>query len=150
MVLERTAGPALQLCIYGYHQKSFIGYIFCIPLSGGSSWLSQYFCSFAFSNRFYTCTYIHKYVLHRGDFGKNSSKYGEIVGVSHLTQGGNMEFQLWVRGQRGWSGSDPSICYCILLPSSKRELQSACLAQRLPAKAAFSSGSPPRCDASSI
>lgn len=105
-----------------------------------------------FSNQFYTCMYIHIYIymVYRGDFGKNSSKYGKAVGVSHLTYGGNMELQPWVQVQRGWSGSDPSTCCSIMLPSSKGELQSACLAQRRPAKAAFTSGSTPRCAAFSI
>lgn len=31
------------------------------------------------------CIYLYRYLLHRGDFGKNSSKYGETVGVSYLT-----------------------------------------------------------------
>lgn len=31
----------------------------------------------------HVCVYL-LYVLYRGDFGKNSSKYGETVGVSHL------------------------------------------------------------------
>lgn len=48
------------------------------------------------------------------------------------------------------SGSVPSACHLTVLPSSKGDRRSACLAQRRPAKAARSSGCLPRCAASPI
>lgn len=57
MMLERTAGPALHLRIYGYHQKSFIGYIFCISLEDPADFHKTFVLLLSVTNFIHVCTY---------------------------------------------------------------------------------------------
>lgn len=63
-------------------------WIHILHLPGGSSWLSQDFCSLAFSNQFYTCMYIHikLYVIQMG-FGEEFLKVGGNGGCFPLDTG---------------------------------------------------------------
>lgn len=54
-------GQHFSSVFMGIIRKALLDTYFA-SLSGGSSWLSQYFCSFTFSNQFYTCIYTHIYV----------------------------------------------------------------------------------------